>query len=94
MCDSSVAYPRVLRPKPSPADLPFTPQPVGRVLEHPLKDLSVVTAPTGAPKVSRFPCRKFLGVHWGLRLRRTAPELALSLREHVAFRISPKTSAS
>ena len=25
-------------------------------------------------------------MHWGLRLRRTAPELALSLAEHVAFR--------
>jgi hypothetical protein len=37
-------------------------------------------APTGASEVSRFSCRKFLGVHWGLRLRRTAPELALSFR--------------
>jgi len=38
------------------------------------------TAPTGASEVSRFSCRKFLGVHWGLRLRKTAPELALSFR--------------
>ena len=38
------------------------------------------TAPTGASEVSRFSCRKFLGVHWGLRLRKTAPELALSSR--------------
>ena len=38
------------------------------------------SAPTDAFEVSRFLCRKFLCVHWGLRLRRTAPELALSLR--------------
>ena len=38
------------------------------------------TAPTGASEVSRFSCREFLGVHWGLRLRKTAPELALSFR--------------
>ena len=34
---------------------------------------------TGISEVSRFSCMKFLGVLWGLRLRRTEPELALSL---------------
>jgi hypothetical protein len=32
----------------------------------------------GVSEVSRFSCRKFLGVFWGLRLRRTDRELALS----------------
>src|SRR5215467_8909477 len=35
---------------------------------------------TGISEVSRFSCIKFLGVLWGLRLRRTEPELALALR--------------
>ena len=35
-------------------------------------------AATGVFEVSRFSCRKFLGVHWGLRLRRTVQGLALS----------------
>jgi hypothetical protein len=39
--------------------------------------LSVPTA--GVFEVSRFSCMKFLGVLWGLRLRRTEQELALSL---------------
>ena len=43
-------------------------------------------APTGVSEVSRFSYRKFLGVHWGLRLRRTVQELALIAPEHVAFR--------
>src|SRR5215469_13683340 len=30
-------------------------------------------------EVSRFSCMKFLGVPWGLRLRRTEQELALAL---------------
>src|SRR5215831_14698152 len=38
---------------------------------------SVWTA--GVFEVSRFSCMKFLGVLWGLRLRRTDQELALSL---------------
>src|SRR5215813_9698032 len=33
----------------------------------------------GVSEVSRFSCMKFLGVLWGLRLRRTDWELALSL---------------
>src|SRR5215469_3091275 len=33
----------------------------------------------GVSEVSRFSCTKFLGVPWGLRLRRTEQELALSL---------------
>ena len=33
----------------------------------------------GVSEVSRFSCMKFLGVLWGLRLRRTERELALSL---------------
>src|SRR5215467_5316881 len=32
----------------------------------------------GVSEVSRFSCMKFLGVLWGLRLRRTGQELALS----------------
>ena len=39
--------------------------------------LSLRTA--GVFEVSRFSCMKFLGVLWGLRLRRTGQELALSL---------------
>src|SRR5215469_3433564 len=39
--------------------------------------LSVSTA--GVSEVSRFSCMTFLGVLWGLRLRRTERELALSL---------------
>jgi hypothetical protein len=35
-------------------------------------------AATGVFEVSRFSCRKFLGVYWGLRLRRTVQGLALS----------------
>ena len=38
--------------------------------------LSAWTA--GVFEVSRFSCMKFLGVLWGLRLRRTEQELALS----------------
>src|SRR6266550_3934735 len=37
-----------------------------------------LTGPAGIPEVSRFSCMKFLGVLWGLRLRRTERELALS----------------
>jgi hypothetical protein len=37
-----------------------------------------LTAPAGIPEVSRFSCMKFLGVRWGLRLRRTERELALT----------------
>src|SRR5215471_18858057 len=33
----------------------------------------------GVSEVSRFSCMKFLGVPWGLRLRRTEQRLALSL---------------
>ena len=33
----------------------------------------------GVSEVSRFSCMKFLGVLWGLRLRRTEQELALAL---------------
>src|ERR1700747_28328 len=58
--DSSEAYMRAVRPKPSPADL-----------------LSLWTA--GVFEVSRFSCMQFLGVQWGLRLRRTEQELALAL---------------
>ena len=36
-------------------------------------------ASTGVTEVSRFSCMKFLDVPWGLRLRRTDQELALSL---------------
>ena len=48
-------------------------------------------SPAGLPRadvseVSRFSCRKYLGVLWGLRLRRTVPGLALAFRVHVAFR--------
>ena len=32
---------------------------------------------TGISEVSRFSCMKYLGVLWGLRLRRTEQELAL-----------------
>jgi len=32
----------------------------------------------GTPEVSRFSCMKFLGVSWGLRLRRTEQRLAVS----------------
>jgi len=32
----------------------------------------------GVSEVSRFSCMKFLGVLWGLRLRRTEQELALA----------------
>src|SRR5215469_15966645 len=39
--------------------------------------LSIWTA--GVSEVSRFSCMKFLGVLWGLRLRRTERELALAL---------------
>ena len=35
--------------------------------------------PAGVSEVSRFSCMKFLGVQWGLRLRQTEGELALSL---------------
>jgi len=35
--------------------------------------------PAGVSEVSRFSCMKFLGVLWGLRLRRTERGLALSL---------------
>ncbi len=36
-------------------------------------------SPAGVSEVSRFSCLKLLGVLWGLRLRRTERELALSL---------------
>jgi hypothetical protein len=36
------------------------------------------TGTAGIPEVSRFSCMKFLGVRWGLRLRRTERELALT----------------
>ena len=38
-----------------------------------------LTLAAGVCEVSRFSCMKFLGVLWGLRLRRTERELALSL---------------
>ena len=38
------------------------------------------TCATGISEVSRFSCMKFLGVPWGLRLRRTEPRLAISSR--------------
>src|SRR5215470_6819312 len=38
--------------------------------------LSVWTA--GVSEVSRFSCMKFIGVLWGLRLRRTEQQLALA----------------
>ena len=34
--------------------------------------------PAGVSEVSRFSCMKFLGVFWGLRLRRTEQGLALT----------------
>jgi len=37
-----------------------------------------LTRAAGVCEVSRFSCMKFLGVQWGLRLRRTEQELALS----------------
>jgi hypothetical protein len=37
-------------------------------------------AVAGISEVSRFSCMKFLAVFWGLRLRRSAPRLALSSR--------------
>src|SRR6202162_122069 len=37
-----------------------------------------LTGTAGIPEVSRFSCMKFLGVRWGLRLRRTERELALT----------------
>src|SRR5512132_3806673 len=37
-----------------------------------------LTAPAGIPQVSRFSCMMFLRVLWGLRLRRTERELALT----------------
>ncbi len=40
----------------------------------------------GVSEVSRFSCMKFLGVLWGLRLRRTAPGTRNSAPVHVAFR--------
>ena len=43
-------------------------------------DLLRLGSPAGVSEVSRFSCMKFLGVLWGLRLRRTERELALSLR--------------
>jgi hypothetical protein len=36
-------------------------------------------SPAGVSEVSRFSCMKFLGLLWGLRLRRTERGLALSL---------------
>jgi len=38
-----------------------------------------LTFAAGVCEVSRFSCMKFLGVQWGLRLRQTERELALSL---------------
>src|ERR1700722_3100595 len=35
-------------------------------------------SPAGVSEVSRFSCMKFLGLQWGLRLRRTEQGLALS----------------
>src|SRR5271165_6939630 len=40
----------------------------------------------GVSEVSRFSCMKFLGVLWGLRLRRTEPGTSHSAPVHVAFR--------
>src|SRR6185437_1548677 len=40
----------------------------------------------GVSEVSRFSCMKFLGVLWGLRLRRTEQEPRASAPVHVAFR--------
>jgi hypothetical protein len=37
-----------------------------------------LTFAAGISEVSRFSCMKFLGVFWGLRLRRTEPGLALT----------------
>src|SRR5215470_15863255 len=51
--------------------------PVVRLLPSPA-DLPLDWA-AGVSEVSRFSCVKCLGVFWGLRLRRTEQELALSL---------------
>jgi hypothetical protein len=40
----------------------------------------------GVSEVSRFSCMEFLGVIWGLRLRRTEPRTRNSAPVHVAFR--------
>ena len=40
----------------------------------------------GVSEVSRFSCMKFLDVPWGLRPRRTEPELAFIAPVHIAFR--------
>jgi len=40
----------------------------------------------GVSEVSRFSCMKFLGVLWGLRLRRTEPGTRSIAPVHVAFR--------
>ena len=47
-----------------------------RLLPSPADLLSGSAA--GISEVSRFSCMKFLGVLWGLRLRRTEQELALA----------------
>ena len=78
MCDSSVACPPGLAAK------AFTRGPAvhsalyGGAPGASSRGTLRSTAPTGASEVARFSCRKFLGVHWGLRLRKTAPELAVS----------------
>jgi len=41
---------------------------------------------SGVSEVSRFSCMEFLGVLWGLRLRRTEPRARNSAPVHVAFR--------
>ena len=58
----------------------------GRGLEVLLEALSVVLRTAGVFEVSRFSCRKFLGVHWGLRLRRTVRGTRVYAPGHVAFR--------
>src|SRR5215471_21306652 len=63
LCDSSETCTRAVWPEPSPADLPSL----------------FFFWIAGVSEVSRFSCLKFLGVPWGLRPRRTEPELALSL---------------
>src|SRR5664280_1641971 len=45
-----------------------------------------LTFAAGISEVSRFSCMKFLGVLWGLRLRRTEPGTRSIAPVHVAFR--------
>ena len=52
---------------------------MGELLEHLLKELTVVLRRQAPPRSPGSRVGSFY-VHWGLRLRKTAPELALSFR--------------